>query len=270
MIKQIIILILFIIPLILQGQETRVNLSGFEEIDVKLKYQLMNKVKSDFPFYSESENWPENFVDFFHFIDIDNDSDYDLIYDGWSGSEPMMINVYLNEKGHFSLKFIQYMHITDIEIENNELKRLVIHDPGCCAAIMENCYTYHFNSYSDSIDYWLVDYFTYHNETPKPEKLFDKEIKFEVVNSKYHLRIKPEVDNETLYFPDDTQGNQLMTYTTGDFGCAMAEKLDSTGRIWWYVAMDNKENRYSNIKDPAAFSPKYVGWMSSRYLKIRK
>ncbi len=256
--------------MIVRSQDERVDLSGFEKIDADLKYRFMDNVKSDFPFYSESEKWPEEYSEFFHFIDIDNDNDLDLIYDGWSGSEPMMVNIYLNRKGHFSLIFRQYMNINEIEMENNELQRMVIHDPGCCLAIMENWYTYHFNSKRDSVDFWLVDYFTYHNETPKPEILFDKEIKFKVVNSTYHLRITPEIDNESFYFPDDSNGNQIMTYTTGEFGYALAEKCDSTGRVWWYVAMDNKEKRHSNVKDPAAFSPKYVGWMSSRYLKTIK
>ncbi|MCT4646858.1 MAG: hypothetical protein N4A74_17850 [Carboxylicivirga sp.] len=265
--KSQLILILFLIPIYIFAQDKKVDLSGFEKIDLEEKYRLMNKLKSEFAFYSENDDWPENYSSEFHFIDLDNDSDYDLIYDGWSGSEPMMVNIFLNRNGDFRLILRQFISIDEIEIIENTLQRMVIHNPGCCGAIMEHWYTYNFISTPDNIKPMLHDHFTYHCATTKPEKLWDNTVKFKVINSVYTLRITPEIDNEEYYYPDDSKGNQLKSYTTGDSGIALAEQKDSTGRIWWYVAMDNKEKRNVETDEPDFFPPKYVGWMSSKFLE---
>ena len=260
--------LVFLVPTYLIGQNKGIDLSGFEHIDLEKKFELMDKIKAEFPFYSEAEDWPGNYITKFHYIDLDNDNDYDLIYDGWSGSEPMMVNIFINISGTYNLVLKQFMYVNEIDISDNILQRMVIYDPGCCAEIMEHWYIYFFESKPDMINCWLSDHFTYHVETTKPNDYFDKTIKFEVINETYSLRITPEIDNKGNFYPDDSEGNQIKTFSKGDIGEALAQQIDSTGRIWWYVTMNNKEKRITKTADPDIFPPKFVGWMSSRFLKV--
>ncbi len=134
---------------------------------------------------------------------------------------------------------------------------------------MEHDIKYKFKTTKDSIDYWIIKYIKYHNETTRPKEYFDNPIEFEVVNTPYTLRITPSIDTVNWFYPDDkddSKGNVLLEYSKGDKGIAFAEKSDSSGRIWWYVIMDSKNINERKIKNRYEFKPDMKGWMSSRYL----
>jgi hypothetical protein len=249
------------------GQHKRFDFSVIDTLNKELKHELMEKVKDEFPFNSESKTWPQDSDDYYHFIDVDNDSDLDLIYDGWSGSEPMTIMIFLNKNGIYVNVFTQFIDIENIEIKNHELKRMEIYNPGCCLAIMAHEYVFEFKMGKDLLSAYLTEHYIYHNETQIPKKYFEKPIKFEVANPQYELRITPQIDTSSNYIPDESYGNRLRTYKTGDKGIALAEESDETGRVWWYVIMDNQEERKYKMDNPDVYPAKYEGWMSSRFLK---
>ncbi len=227
----------------------------------------MDGVKDFFPFYSESEDWPGSYTEYFHFMDIDGDGDRDFIYDGWSGGEPMMVSIYLYQNGHFELLLNQFTHIADIRFEGGKLSKLIIDNPGCCMPVMEYRYTYKFVSENDGqFTAYLTENKGWHVDTQKPVEWFAAPIRFEVLNTPYSLRITPEIINEGHHFLDLT-GNLLETFRMGDTGTALAAETDSTGRIWWYVVMDPPEDILPKTDEPDDFPLKYEGWMSSRFLK---
>ncbi len=108
---------------------------------------------------------------------------------------------------------------------------------------------------------------------------------FKVLNDKYNLRKTPQIDNgndsDNSY--DEQNGNVILELAKGDKGVAMAEYKDKTGRIWWFVRMDNniKKNiadyyfidseqekaRLKDGKSPRINKPVY-GWLSSRYIEV--
>lgn len=245
----------------------RFDLAKYEKIDLSEKKRLMDQVKDLYPQYSMNNNWLEEYLDHFHFIDLDSDGDKDLIYNGWSGGEPMMVQISLNVNSVFKTKFTDFINLIDLKFDNGKLSELTIHDPGCCGAIMEYDIKYQCITGKDSIDCWIVELIEYHNETTKPDKYFEKPKKFEVVNTPYTLRITPGIDTNAYYFPDETKGNVIKIYSAGDKGVAFAEKSDETGRIWWYVIMDRKKKTDGKIRSREDYEPKLKGWMSSRYLK---
>jgi len=110
---------------------------------------------------------------------------------------------------------------------------------------------------------YLVDYTTF----PDTMNIF---IPFKVSSEKYNLRLSPEIDSTTDYFGRDFYGNEIAEYPKGSLGYALAEKKDSSGRIWWFVLMTN------NIIPIRSFYPRWegapikyfsIGWMSSKYLE---
>lgn len=250
------------------SQSQRYDLSKLENIKVSDKYELMDKAKHFFAFYEEVEEWTNQEAKRFHFIDLDNDSDLDLIFDGWSGSEPMIIRLFLNINGQFVEKMTQFIDLIDIQFSNNKLSSMHIYNPGCCMEIFGHDYFYEFNILKDSIDYWFVEHYKYHNETERPKKMLEKPIKFEVANAKYYLRITPAIDTKSWFYPDESRGNLMKEYTTGDIGTAIAESTDETGRVWWYVIMEPKGYRTEKTNVESAFAPKIKGWMSSRFVKV--
>ena len=97
----------------------------------------------------------------------------------------------------------------------------------------------------------------------------EKPIAFETINEKYTLRLTPKLDNETYFWGTDEQGNSIAIFPIGSTGTAMAENVDETGRIWWFVRMNNNKGNIGMFMHGDNNEEPYrcYGWMSSRYLK---
>jgi len=245
----------------------RYDLSIHEKIDPNEKLALMQKVARLYPQYSDHESWPHKHSEYFHFMDLDLDGDLDLIFDGWSGAEPMMVEILLQIDSKFESKFKGYVDLVGFKVRNEKLQELTIYDPGCCGAIIAHELQYEFKIRPDSIDYWLIEHLEFHNATTEPEKYYETPIPFEVVNTVTVLRIAPRIDSLDSSHPGDFKGNVYQTFQKGDKGYAYAEMSDATGKTWWYVYMDTKNRTVNKVQYPKDYFPKYKGWMNSNYLK---
>lgn len=245
----------------------RFDLAKYENIKLSEKYSLMERVKRMYPQYSEQDDWPRKYKEYFHFIDLDSDGDRDLIFDGWSGGETMMVQISLQLATSFKIQFTDHIDLIDITFNNGTISELTIHDQGCCAAIVEHDITYQCATEKDSIHYWIVEHNEYHFETQTPKQYFEEPILFEVNNTPHMLRITPSIDTSGYYYPDNSKGNIFQTYSKGDKGFAFAEKRDENDQIWWYVIMVSKQKATGKVKDRDAYVPQYKGWMNSTYLK---
>ena len=101
--------------------------------------------------------------------------------------------------------------------------------------------------------------------------------RFTVANDGYLLRGSPRVqDAKAGEFPEwyewEERGNVMAEYGRGARGTAMAERTDSTGRVWWFVRMDGATPpRAAQIDAPVDHADRVLpidrlGWMSSRFL----
>ena len=104
-----------------------------------------------------------------------------------------------------------------------------------------------------------------------PSHYFDKPIRFEVLNNKYNIRFSPIIDDttEVWYCGEPQNGNSLGKIKAGSIGYALAEATDSTGRIWWFVAMSPDSEIYKPIYYDKTISPDTykLGWISSKFVK---
>jgi hypothetical protein len=107
--------------------------------------------------------------------------------------------------------------------------------------------------------------------TQLPEALLDEPIHFETLNVKYFLRISPEIRDEPYNDFLERNGNQVAQLSKGTRGKALAESIDPTGRVWWFVEIDRNEGLSSSILASGDFllteEPKIVGWIRSRSVK---
>jgi hypothetical protein len=60
--------------------------------------------------------------------------------------------------------------------------------------------------------------------------------------------------------------NIIAEFKKGTKGKALGEKIDNTGRIWWFVEIDSAF-KPSNSMFYDIDNTKLKGWMSSKYLK---
>jgi hypothetical protein len=105
-----------------------------------------------------------------------------------------------------------------------------------------------------------------------PSTYFEKLIKFEVLNDNYNIRFAPVIDDttEVWYCGEPQNGNSMGKIKSGSIGYALAEKVDSSGRVWWFVALEpDSEIIDSLYYDNDIRSDSYrLGWISSRFVKM--
>jgi len=123
----------------------------------------------------------------------------------------------------------------------------------------------------------------FYEVTQFPEEI-NLNIKFRILNDKYRLRRSPHIDNEvdSSYESTEPFGNIILELAENDTGTALAEYTDQTGRIWWFVKMDNNikkplDNYFYYNKSGERYRIKegleqtldhpIFGWLSSRYVE---
>ncbi|HYR11292.1 MAG TPA: hypothetical protein VEQ60_26155, partial [Longimicrobium sp.] len=100
--------------------------------------------------------------------------------------------------------------------------------------------------------------------------------RFTVANDGYLLRGSPRVQNTKAgeypeWYEWDDRGNVMAEYGAGARGIAIAERTDSTGRVWWFVRMDGATPPRAAQAEPVDHDNRVLtidrlGWMSSRFL----
>jgi hypothetical protein len=251
-------------------RETKtVELGEMESVTKDEKLKLIEQLQTHFEYLASYEGWKEEALDDFFFVDLDNDRDLDVVFTGWSGGEPVCVRLFNNRGGEYKEVFEAYQKITSIELKDNKLSRISIHDPGCCAAYIEFDEDYSFDVNADDFKFILTNRTALLHPTEEPKEKFSKPINFEVLNDKYFLRLTPKIDTVDQAFAEDMQhDNVIAEFKKGTKGIAYAEATDETGRVWWFVEIDpfhkpTKSLFYDIDEKPT----KVKGWMSSNYLK---
>jgi hypothetical protein len=246
-----------------------VDLIKLERITKEEKLKLINELEPTFKYLATYDNWQQKVFDDFHFVDLDNDKDTDLVFTGWSGGEPVCVRIYNNINGRYQQAFEAYQEITKIEFADEKLSRVLIHDPGCCAAYIEFDEDYAFQVSKDDFKFKITNRTALLYPTEEPKDKFDIPINFEVLNDKYYLRLTPKIDTVDQVFAEDMQpDNVIAEFKKGTKGVAYAQREDDTGRVWWFVEIDAKDKPAKSFFYDIDDKPtKVKGWMSSNYLK---
>jgi len=208
----------------------------------------------------------EGMTSFCHPVDIGNDLNIDIIF-YWQTSLEDQLILYLNDGNKLNSSFSQYINLTKIEsyLPSSGLKFYGI--TGLISGYPEASQLTEITIFPNGE--YQIDGCVYYLDTQIPEN-FDMKIPFEVVNDKYRLRTKPLIENGKN---DTDLGNLIGEFATGDTGLALAKSIDETGRVWWFVIMNNnivKNNNYLHVdKDNSDVhrKKKVFGWISSRYVK---
>jgi len=219
-----------------------------------------------------------------HIVDFNNDGLDDVIFHGHLGAESPFIVIFINTGNSFTEIFFDHQEIYKMVFKNGKVHRLYIKSGGCCCDYIEANKVYEVDYSSELPKIHLINQTQYviefyinrwgidtSNKVEYPSKYFHKPVKFKVLNNKYNIRFSPTIKDipEIQVCGEVSNGNSLGKIKAGSIGYALAEKTDSTGRIWWFVAMNPNTKFYKSLyyddkKRPNSYK---LGWISSRFVK---
>lgn len=213
-----------------------------------------------------------------HFMDINGDGMLDVIFEGQGSGERRFIQLFIKIGQRFKGIFSDYQGVAKIDWDGNKMKRLYINDWGSGDDYIETNKIYEFTyNQTDAPTYKQIYQSIGINsfDAVRPDSLFDKPIRFEVLNNNYKIRSAPLIDDTGMFHWNKNQesekgeGNSIGKLPKGTTGAALGKKTDATGREWWYVEIDetymfDHEMLYVQNKFPT----RVIGWVSSRFVKV--
>lgn len=277
LLKFIIIIVFFKIELFSQD---------FDLIDFKKsynwkKFEIMKLndsiLKSNFPTLKENHYFDYHDVNSileyrnsFHIVDFNDDKIFELVYNGWSGSEGEIISIYRLENNRIKLEQELAGRIVDIRKDTNNQSKIIVLDYACCAGYVEHLEEFVYNQITRKFE--IINDYALMNLIKIP-KLNINQKKFKVVKSKCNLRFSPKILKnlqDTSWFEPIDKQNIIAIFKYGDCGTAYSELKDSKGNIWWFVVMEyNPEGKNSILhggnNDNDNFKP--IGWVLQKDLE---
>jgi len=249
------------------------KLSDWVEIsDKQVKLEFINQLKSIRDEKNECYLVFFN-IEEFYVVDIDRDGLKDIIYSGECGLDGGLTAIFRNTGETFEdlISVIGELYQVS-DFNSNSPFSFTLRNYACCGGFTNVFEKYVLVLENGNYSYKLQSREDYPFDIEFPESYFEKPITFKTVKEKYNLRLSPIVDNETeMDRPYEAYGNIIRSYPENSFGYAIAEKKDETGRIWWFVKMDNKTAKgleYTSDVGDNSKEPTYsLGWISSRYIE---
>jgi len=249
--------------------------------ELKKKFIKINPTKHKVYYIPPAEELEPNL----HIMDFNGDGLDDIIYHGEIG-EGKTIIIFINTGKSFVNIFFGSQDIYKMVFQNGKVHQLYIKNGGCCCDYIERnkIYSVDYRSKLPKINltsqtlYVIAVYMNDWGGYPDlyveyPSKYFDKPIKFEVVNDKCDIRFSPMINDTTKVWncvKKLRNGNSLGEIKIGSIGYALAEEVDSTGRVWWFVAISPNAEIYNSMYYTEKTKPNTykMGWISSRFVKI--
>jgi hypothetical protein len=207
----------------------------------------------------------ESILSSFYLCDINNDDLTDIIYYGWGISVPQF-KIMLRNRNNFDTIFEdECIVLLDFKKKDSNII-IKYHRTGCGGNDVEFVDNMIINKNLETSEWKCLSdkaYFYSYTLLPK-SKEFEK--RFVVINEIYNLRLTPEIKDDNIQ----------AVFKKGDKGTALSSLKDETGRVWWFVIMDNNidkpESNFDFVESEfmspqKARDKKWYGWISSRYLE---
>jgi hypothetical protein len=215
----------------------------------------------------------------FHFVDFSGDGVADVIYDGaWFAVQEG--NLGALEGTRVKLYHVIGGRGVPVAEHHGSVQRIWKGRPGeplsfrtmhhgCCADPQWSLTFFRPRRRGDTLGYEPYRNVMGREDLEIPKQFMATPQPFTVNQDGYLLRSTPRIAGSAAGWLDGTGGNAMAAYGSGARGTAVAERRDSTGRVWWFVRMDGRtpprEAQFED--DPNSRTPTdRLGWMSSRFL----
>jgi hypothetical protein len=220
-------------------------------------------------------------VEDFHFVDFSGDGVADVIYDGaWFTVQEGSLGAL--EGTHVKLYHVIGGRAVPVTEHHGSVQRIWKGGPGeplsfrtmhhgCCADPQWSLTFFRPQRRGDTVRYEPYRHVVGREDLEIPKQFMAPPRRFTVNQDGYLLRSTPRIAGSAAGWDDGTGGNAMAVYGQGARGTAVAERRDTTGRVWWFVRMDGRtpprEAQFED--DPKSRTPTdRLGWMSSRFLTV--
>lgn len=203
-----------------------------------------------------------------HFLDFDADGKRDIILIGNFGGESDAVVFFRNNGLDYQETLFllgNLVYLSDYQL--GEPLSFAINHYGCCADMNDVFESYVPVGHGDDFRFELSQKISHLKSGTFPKE-FMSPVGFYTTQEKYKLRMDPSIPEETGNFADYSQ--VAAVYPPMSEGVAIAKKEDATGRLWYFVIMENNQapleksvhKGFNNTKPYRT-----MGWMSSRFIE---
>jgi len=200
------------------------------------------KLYADFPYQ------PSDLVKSIYAIDFNGDDLLDIIYDGPTGGEQNITQLFLNKGDHYEKVFSAYQDVIKADFSSNRLNSFTLINPGCCAdpQIVEYYYSV---IYADNKPTFKLDKtIGYLSQTEKPKKQLSSPKIFSVLIDNAKLRSDCYILDNVEHPVYGGNGNAIANYKLGAKGIALGIKKDKN--IEWVYAIMDANNKIDSCDFP--------------------
>ena len=192
----------------------------------------------------------EEALPLFHFIDINNDGVWELLFHGKIFNVPHVF-IFSKKNDEYTALIGERGSVSSANLPtgDNGLE-LAIWKEGCCGDFTDSYTQYTSVFSSDEIHFERVAKSLLFRRTSFPSKRYERPVAFKT-NAVTHLRSESVVDNEKqIGGKEKWTGNTIAVYPTNAQGTIYAEAKDANNETWYFVRMNNEfgvsitENRF--------------------------
>ncbi len=220
-----------------------------EQIDFDIKLLFFVKYVLQEIGFDDIDGTNEDMANQINFLDIDDDGDYDAIYEGWSGGEGFTTIIFENKNDTYSKVFQGYQTISDWKFNNGKLVSFELYCPPCCAGFdvyIEQIKVKHLNG---SLSFETTQTERYSISWERPSQTIKNDAEFSITKHGAALRTECLI---YLGFHPAYEGNVMQHYASGSKGKILGTKTVNNVP-WLYVCMnpqskDPKFNKYGKTE----------------------
>jgi hypothetical protein len=174
-----------------------------------------------------------------HCLDLNDDGKTDVIFDGESGGEPRVIEIFINYGSYYKKEFSSMQGIVDLDWQEGRLSRIYIRDWGCCDAYLEfhKIYNVSYDERNHATFSQIYQSVAIYQAT-LPDSILETPLRFEILNQAYNIRSTPQKDDTSLQYWNNVldtgarivPGNSISKLVKGARGMTLAKAIDNSSR----------------------------------------
>ena len=223
----------------------------------------------------------ENFISWYwnhvHLVDLDQDEDLDLIFDGfiYPGHESGQVLIYSNENGELTKEFGEYGTVIFLDPAK---EKMVTHKYPCCSSQMNYLRHYDLKPLADTLFKLVkIDLFVGRNLNAEenlqilPKLLLPKQKTFILTADTTKLRFTPSLEARDICIHGDA--NIISRYPKHTTGVVLAKSIDGK---WLFVQMKYETKGTNRCfteqvqKDIEGVPHHLYGWINTRKIRYVK
>jgi hypothetical protein len=221
----------------IKWQDSTALVNAEKNRDTTLLLNFMRNFKdSTQPFHIMGTSL-HDMLKFVYAIDINGDTLKDIIYNGPSGGEPQLTNIYLNTGTSYRPVFSGFQNITHLKFNEDRLLNFTLLNPGCCAdpQVVEYYYSL---QHTNNIPTFKIDSTIGYIYNTEKAPLMEKSTKTFLISKPFAiLRYDTYFFDNIEHYVYGTNGNHIANYPNGASGKILGYKKDKSND-WLYVQMD--------------------------------